>query len=978
MKKRSISTKLAVLMVAVALLQGILFLTVFSINGGFGYLRKNIATSFDNIASSRASSLEHIMLDSWANLDDYTDEIQKTIDQQLTLGNHTIEDLADNRILNNQILDQVSASLIDLLREKSTTEAYLILGGYGEEADAIHCGLRFRDLDPTINGGTEDLMMETGSNSIARKNNITLDSFWTSRFNNSNDYLMQYFSRIRQTAEENPSYSSSELGCWSNLYRWAPNDMQMITYAVPLMSDGTVYGILGISVSVSYLETLLPYQELDQDGYGSYVLASTDTSRQIYAPLLSTGIANIYYSDGAKELVLKNSTEASSLRKDTDTGLLGSVQELNLYRRTSPYRDEKWALIAMEANENLFSVSNQLNVSVALAFIISILIGIFFALIGSYYFGSPIKKMANTLRSMRPEDEIKLPSTRITELDELGNAIMTLNLDVRENASKLSQIIGLMDLPLGVIEYRSSSSSVFCTEKVVTLLSLKPEQYQKGYMKRCYFEDFFQRNELLELLAKSDEIDFCTENMLTQRWVHFKSLVKADRTLIAVTDITQDMYERQKMEYERDYDILTHLLNRRAFKRKVKAILTDSETMKLQNGAMLMWDLDNLKYINDSYGHDFGDQYIQKAAWVFGRLGSVNALVARISGDEFMAFIMNYETKEEILKRMQTITDGLYNTKLIVPDGNEISIRASGGIAWFPDDGGTYEELHRYADFAMYDAKNTAKGAYKEFNHKIFDRDYLLFKGREDLNRLIENKAVEYAFQPIVSAADGQVYAYEALMRPTLETLRSPADVIRLARAQSKLRDIEILTFTQVLAAYQQHKKEIGHRKIFINSIPDQILPSDVLTQLRAEYSEYFRQMVVEMIETEQGDMDLMDYKHQLLEELGALTAIDDFGSGYSSESSLLNLRPSYVKIDLTIVRDIHIDKDRQSLIHNLVSYCKPRNIKVIAEGVETFEEMKTLIQLQVDYLQGYYLGRPCREIREIDSKITHEIIRGH
>ena len=153
------------------------------------------------------------------------------------------------------------------------------------------------------------------------------------------------------------------------------------------------------------------------------------------------------------------------------------------------------------------------------------------------------------------------------------------------------------------------------------------------------------------------------------------------------------------------------------------------------------------------------------------------------------------------------IKDRLNTTKLIMPDKEEIALRASGGIAWYPDDGITYDELKRYADFAMYDTKNSYKGAVKEFDRKSYEKDYLLIQGREKLNKLIEDKAITYVFQPIVDTSDGSVFAYEALMRPTIMELASPADVMRLASDQSRLPDIEELTFTQALYEYSRQRE---------------------------------------------------------------------------------------------------------------------------------------------------------------------------
>lgn len=977
-RKISISRKLLSFMLAAVLVQGILFLSVLFFNGGFSHLRENAVNVFSNVTNSRKNTLENLMVNSWSNLGGYQDKMRHTIERKLEESQQDTDALLNNKALNNQILRESAEDIIQMLRDSGATEAYVILSGYGSREETTqHCGLLVRDLDLTINSGNDDLLLEVGAASIAQEMGIAMDSYWASTFDlEEGDGEGEYYRRPVEAAEKNPDIDRRYLGYWTDFYRWKENDMRVFSYSVPLIVEDTVCGVLGITVSEEHLASLLPYQELDGESRGAYVLATTDKKQQIFRPVFGNGMLPGNLISGESEIVFDKAPKYGELHYDEGIGRCGTANYLNLYSRQSPFYSTKWTLLALEDEAALFEDADKLQIAILIAFTLSILLGIVFAVIGSYNFTKPIMRMGNILRSRDYRETLDFPPSDVREIDALSTAITILNKSVRENASKLSQIIELMDLPLGAIEYLENSEKVFCTEKVRHMIPVELKYDQEGYIEKESFEQFLRDCGLEDLLLFDDDSVYQAEEKGADQWLSFKSKNEEGRTLIIVRDITEDMREKQKIEYERDYDILTQLLNRRAFKRKLLDMLSNPKKYNLINGAMVMWDLDNLKYVNDTYGHDCGDQYIQHAAVVFGALAKGGAIVGRISGDEFLAFIPNWGTKNSLIQQIYQTKERLNQTKLKMVDGEEISVRASGGIAWYPDDGKTYDELVRYADFAMYDTKNSYKGAFKEFDMKNYERDYLLLQGKEELNKLIEEEAVKYVFQPIINTSDGSLLGYEALMRPTLGSITTPSDVMRLAKAQSRLRDIEILTFTQALHYCSQREKVLGDKKIFINSIPDQLLPKEIYQKLLDQYGKYYKQLVVEIIESEQVNSDVMAEKIELLHSIGAQLAVDDFGAGYSTESSLLYIHPDYVKIDMDITRGIHKDKDRQALVANLVHYAKARGICIIAEGVEYREEMAALIRLGVDCLQGYYIGMPDEEMKETSSKVKHEILK--
>ena len=206
-----------------------------------------------------------------------------------------------------------------------------------------------------------------------------------------------------------------------------------------------------------------------------------------------------------------------------------------------------------------------------------------------------------------------------------------------------------------------------------------------------------------------------------------------------------------------------------------------------------MWDLDNLKYVNDTYGHEMGDRYIRLFADQLKRLSSLGAVVERHSGDEFMAFLCG-DSEEQIREEIRQFFCSVRGVSLKVDEDYELPLRASAGVTWYPRQARDFASLTRYADFAMYMAKHSTKGVLEEFDFSSYQKNSYLLSGREELNQLLERDDVPFAVQPILSR-DGSIFGYEALMRPNSKNLKNIQEVLTLAKRQAKLPQFERLTW---------------------------------------------------------------------------------------------------------------------------------------------------------------------------------------
>ncbi len=269
-----------------------------------------------------------------------------------------------------------------------------------------------------------------------------------------------------------------------------------------------------------------------------------------------------------------------------------------------------------------------------------------------------------------------------------------------------------------------------------------------------------------------------------------------------------------------------------------------------------------------------------------------------------------------------------------------------------------YIQLHNEGVRAVYQEKNVEVDKIVKFN------------------RLIEHNEFIYNFQPIIDARNGSVYAYEILMRTGSDIGLDPHEILKCAEISHMLYSIERYTFFNALRIFDENRELFGDKKIFINSIPNVILSDEDLQTIREKYSNVSENVVIEILESAADNDESIEAFDQLREILGCQIAIDDYGSGYSNDSKLLNNNPNYIKIDISLIRSIDTDLKKQLLVANLIKFARQYNIKILAEGVETKEELRMLIELGVDLIQGFYTARPSGDIlQNINEDIKDYII---
>lgn len=599
---------------------------------------------------------------------------------------------------------------------------------------------------------------------------------------------------------------------------------------------------------------------------------------------------------------------------------------------------------------------------VKLTIFATLLFGLLSSFIVSRRLAKPVARLSDEVEAAQQNQESipNLSETGIRELDKFSTAITGLSREVLNTSTKFLRIMEMASVEIGGYELRFDTGSVFYTENFFSILGIplsaelpmnieKFREILKEYTEKNLYKTKSGSTKLYCIRIPEKGVRYVRMEVKNENWVQIG----------LVEDVTVSMRERLRIEHERDYDTLTGLYNRRAFKRESESIF--GRRKKIRHAAFIMLDLDNLKYINDTFGHDWGDEYIRQAGMCLEEGTPKGTLCAHISGDEFNILFYGYESQNAIRKEISKLKREISSRIIRLPDGQEFHLSISGGIAWYPEDSNSLGVMRKHADFAMYQVKQTDKGRIAEFDQKAYEEKYRDSQIRKEFHRFVKEELVTYYFQPIISAKTGKIEAYEALMRANLPILKRPDVVMKIAREEGALREIERMTMfraTEAFADFREKKRIKGDALLFINSIASQHMAAKDEIEFNNRYAELQKQIVIEITEEESIDYHALEIKRNAPGFEGAF-ALDDYGSGYSNEKSLLDLAPKYIKVDLSIIRDIDTDPDKQQIVENIVAYAHKRDMKIVAEGLETPEEIQKVLELEVDLLQGFYLARP-------------------
>ncbi len=977
-KTRKIFTRVLLPLIAVVFLFVGITLLFLGRSGIFTDLSNNMLDMLDERTQNKQQPMQQNMTGRWSNLGVYSDNILSVIEERLAANGATAEDIATNAALNADILLHAAPHVITQLRSSGTTGAFVILDGVGTMGqEHTYAALFLRDMDPTsANGDLSDILMVRGSPTIGRQLNISLDTDWkpSCDFQTGSDY----FFKPMEAAREGGSGNAADYGMWCGPFKTDEDSaLSVITYSRPLIDgEGRVLGVVGTAVTTRYLISTMSSGELSRENPGSFALAKTLDGQNFQCSVTSGTLFGIHFGAGQDVLCAEAWEDDNTMRltgSRSGEALYASVCPLRLYDSNTPFEHEQWAVIGLQEEREVMLFANSFLQSMIISGLLALAVGVFIALVASRSITHPITRLVRQLKSSPPDEELRLSSTGVSEVDILARSIMEQSHEAADQARRLSSILSLTGTAVGVYELRGDGSA-YCSRGVYQLFGLPYDERTVANIDRSTCKKMLETT----LTDPADEGVWRVHTPSGTRFLRHRQLRQGNSVFGALTDVTTEMENRYRIEHERDYDVLTDLLNRRAFARQCKEMF-DKRPGELKVAAMVMMDLDNLKYINDTFGHDLGDNYIKAFANALSVLQGAHSICGRRSGDEFYALLYGWESKEELERELMDKWKQLSERSIDLPGGQTFHLRVSGGVAWYPEDSQSFDELVRFADFTMYTVKQSNKGMLKFFDPEAYEMDAHLLEGRGEINRMLNGRLIRYAFQPIVSVKTGSVMGYELLMRPTLGELSSPVETLEIARNQGVLHDVEHLTWSCALesaARFSAQRLLPAGCKLFIKSIPSQVLTPEEEKVLVTNHGGLQKQLVMEITESEDNNQFYTSHKTAFLHEQGGEVAIDHFGANDNAVESLARIPCEYVKLDISIVHDVDKDEARQARVRQLIAEAKKVNAAVLCEGVETEAEMVMLISLGADYLQGYYIGRPQFQPAPVEQHVREKIIQ--
>ena len=390
--------------------------------------------------------------------------------------------------------------------------------------------------------------------------------------------------------------------------------------------------------------------------------------------------------------------------------------------------------------------------------------------------------------------------------------------------------------------------------------------------------------------------------------------------------------------------------------------------------ALSVYSIYRYNYIYENYGIDETEDIVRLVA---NRLASSNPnalIIARISGDQFVV-VDTGENSEAIGRIINRSTEDFfsqiesYNSISSRPYFVEVNCGCTTVDSGWKD--ATLENLIKLALGELYlnRLRSNTRTAVKPSS--AASELYSVF------NLLMEKNLFKYHFQPIVYARNGQIFAYEALMRTDNLINLSPLEVLSIAREYNRLYDVERATLFGIMERFVQDYSSFFGSKIFINTIPGYFLNEDDCAAIKEEYESYLDCFVFELTEQDSTTEEEL-YRLKSLCKTGstAQIAIDDYGTGHSNIVNVLRYSPQIIKIDRALISGIQNDRNKQLFVRNTIDFAHQNGIKALAEGVETSEELRAVIEYGIDLVQGYYTGRPSEvPARAIHESIRHEIL---
>lgn len=458
------------------------------------------------------------------------------------------------------------------------------------------------------------------------------------------------------------------------------------------------------------------------------------------------------------------------------------------------------------------------------------------------------------------------------------------------------------------------------------------------------------------------------------RWVLSRGMAAKDadgtvyRMAGSILDITDSKGAEQQLLHNAFHDVLTGLPNRALFMDRLKRSLNRTKYRTDYLFAALFLDLDRFKVINDSLGHQVGDELLIGIARRLEKCMRPGDMIARLGGDEFAVIIDNLKCPEDAIQAAERLHQEMSIPYLL--SGREVYASASIGVALSHAHHETAQDFLRAADTAMYHAKSRGRGCVELFDTEMHARAMGQLQVETDLRRALQREEFRIFYQPIVSTESRQVRGFEALVRweHPEQGLLSPIRFMQVAEETGLVIPIDQWVLRQACTQLHEWQQEFPMNpllSISVNLSGKQFAHPDLCDKVRTILDETgVIPLSVKLEITESSLVENPDAAAQILrqlKDLGVRISLDDFGTGYSSLSYLHRFPIDVLKIDRSFVNRMSVSKNSE-IVRTIITLAINLGMEVIAEGVETEEQVSQLTSMRCDYVQGYLFSQPMRD----------------
>lgn len=565
----------------------------------------------------------------------------------------------------------------------------------------------------------------------------------------------------------------------------------------------------------------------------------------------------------------------------------------------------------------------------------------------------------------------------MTDIDKRKRAEAAL----RESEERFRAIVE--QAAIGICQIDSNGRYLHVNERFCSLLGYtEAEILQQNFQDLTYPGDLAENLKLSQRLWRGDISSFSLEKRYLRKdgqlqWVNVTvSLVQSASdvqpyTLALVEDISARKQAEEQLTYNAFYDPLTGLPNRNLFVDRLKVCLSQAQRHPNRMFGVLYVDLDRFKVVNDSLGHHAGDELLVQISRRFQSCLRCNDTVARLGGDEFAVILDEVHTSEEALWVADRVQNDLKQPFHI--HGHDFYTSASIGVALSHDPTtqrpyANWQTLMRDADIAMYRAKGNGKGCSQLFEPMLHHNSLTQLQIESDLRHALTGSGLQVYFQPIVRLKDMRLVGFEALVRwqHAQHGWISPAVMVAVAEETDLIVHLGEWVLAAACAQLQQWRSswDSAHPlSISVNIAGRQFAQANLVQQIERTLIETglpphcLRIEVTESAIAER--IDSVVEKLSRLKALGVQSCIDDFGTGYSSLSRLQEFPIDALKIDRSFVKDLPQSEDSAAIVRTIVNLARNLNIRTVAEGIETPEQLQCLEQLGCDYGQGFLFAKP-------------------